>query len=255
MVTYRACCMTYLLNGGPWTVVRETIRVQIAMNRRCHLDRWRLDAAEAFSSGPDCTIIAGTGFGKRLPFTMPSLVKADQVLIVLTPPLKISLSTKVPGTKKCQRYWFQLRFPAPGRLNFVGRKLNLTRIHVQTMVVDSTVIAKQAYGHSIIARSCGYPPHLNIANGARGEIIKIVGGCRKAMCEVMLKDVRAGHHVLGVFYGHPGVFVSPSHRAIAVARQEGYKARMLPGISAEDFMFADLEFDPAYSGCRTCEAT
>jgi hypothetical protein len=71
----------------------------------------------------------------------------------------------------------------------------------------------------------------------------------------MLKDVRAGHDVLGVFYGHPGVFVSPSHRAIAVARQEGYEARMLPGISAEDYMFADLEFDPAVSSCNTCEAT
>ncbi|OAX34368.1 tetrapyrrole methylase, partial [Rhizopogon vinicolor AM-OR11-026] len=75
------------------------------------------------------------------------------------------------------------------------------------------------------------------------------------MCEVMLKAVRAGHDVLGVFYGHPGVFVSPSHRAIAVARQEGYKARMLPGISAEDYMFADLEFDPCRYGCKTCEAT
>ncbi|OAX42040.1 tetrapyrrole methylase [Rhizopogon vinicolor AM-OR11-026] len=75
------------------------------------------------------------------------------------------------------------------------------------------------------------------------------------MCEVMLKAVRTGHDVLGVFYGHPGVFVSPSHRAIAVARQEGYSAKMLPGISAEDYMFADLEFDPALSGCKTCEAT
>ncbi|OAX30902.1 hypothetical protein K503DRAFT_806585 [Rhizopogon vinicolor AM-OR11-026] len=67
------------------------------------------------------------------------------------------------------------------------------------------------------------------------------------MCEVMLKSVRAGQDVLGVFYGHPGVFVSPSHRAIAVAREEGYKAKMLPGISAEDYMFADLEFDPSPS--------
>ncbi|OAX33179.1 hypothetical protein K503DRAFT_700840, partial [Rhizopogon vinicolor AM-OR11-026] len=76
------------------------------------------------------------------------------------------------------------------------------------------------------------------------------------MCEVMLRAVRAGHHVLGVFYGHPGVFVSPSHRAIAVAREEGYKARMLPGISTQDYMFADLEFDPCLPhGCNTYEAT
>ncbi|OAX32463.1 hypothetical protein K503DRAFT_870137 [Rhizopogon vinicolor AM-OR11-026] len=71
----------------------------------------------------------------------------------------------------------------------------------------------------------------------------------------MLKAVRAGHDVLGVFYGHPGIFVSPSHRAIAVAREEGYRARMLPGISAGDYLFADLEFDPSLHGCNTYEAT
>ena len=71
----------------------------------------------------------------------------------------------------------------------------------------------------------------------------------------MLIEVRAGYNVLGIFYGHPGVFVSPSHRAIALAREEGYNAKMLPGISAEDYLFADLEFDPATYGCMTSEAT
>ncbi|EJD06539.1 uncharacterized protein FOMMEDRAFT_117392 [Fomitiporia mediterranea MF3/22] len=75
------------------------------------------------------------------------------------------------------------------------------------------------------------------------------------MAEVMLRDVRAGNSVLGLFYGHPGVFVSPSHRAIAVAREEGFKAQTLPGISAEDYMFADIGFDPASHGCVSYEAT
>lgn len=74
------------------------------------------------------------------------------------------------------------------------------------------------------------------------------------MAEVMLKQVRAGHKVLGIFYGHPGVFVYPSRRALFIARQENYEARMLPGISSEDYMFADLELDPAEFGCMTCEA-
>ncbi|KAH7337828.1 tetrapyrrole methylase [Rhizoctonia solani] len=75
------------------------------------------------------------------------------------------------------------------------------------------------------------------------------------MAEIMLKEVRAGHKVLGIFYGHPGVFVHPSRRALFIARQENYEARMLPGISSEDYMFADLELDPAEFGCMTCEAT
>ena len=71
----------------------------------------------------------------------------------------------------------------------------------------------------------------------------------------MIRDVRAGQNVLGIFYGHPGVFVSPTRRAIAIARDEGYTAKMLPGISAEDYMFSDLQFDPAVPGCTTFEAT
>ncbi|OAX34680.1 hypothetical protein K503DRAFT_698275, partial [Rhizopogon vinicolor AM-OR11-026] len=60
--------------------------------------RWRLDTAEAFSSGLDCTIIARTRLGKRLPFTMPSLVKVDQVLIVLAPLLD---STEEDQIRRC----------------------------------------------------------------------------------------------------------------------------------------------------------
>ncbi|KAL0580723.1 hypothetical protein V5O48_001281 [Marasmius crinis-equi] len=44
-------------------------------------------------------------------------------------------------------------------------------------------------------------------------------------------------------------------RAIAIARAEGYRAKMLPGVSAEDCLFSDLDFDPAIPGCMTQEAT
>lgn len=71
----------------------------------------------------------------------------------------------------------------------------------------------------------------------------------------MLMHLRKGQNVVGVFYGHPGVFVSPSHRSIAIARKEGYTAKMLPGISAEDCLFADLGIDPSIPGCLTYEAT
>lgn len=71
----------------------------------------------------------------------------------------------------------------------------------------------------------------------------------------MLREVRAGHNVLGLFYGHPGIFVFPSHRALTLARKEGYTARMLPGISAQDYMFADLEIEPAPYGCTASDAT
>lgn len=71
----------------------------------------------------------------------------------------------------------------------------------------------------------------------------------------IIESVREGKQTCAVFYGHPGVFVLPSHAAIRQARSEGYEARMLPGISAEDCLFADLGVDPAASGCQTYDAT
>ena len=67
--------------------------------------------------------------------------------------------------------------------------------------------------------------------------------------------MRAGREVCVAFYGHPGVFVEPSHAAMRRAREAGFEARMLPGVSAEDCLFADLGVDPAEAGCQSYEAT
>ena len=74
------------------------------------------------------------------------------------------------------------------------------------------------------------------------------------MIEAILEPVRSGRTVCAVFYGHPGVFVYPSHRAIKIARAEGHEAVMLPAISAEDCLIADLGVDPGY-GFQMFEAT
>ena len=74
------------------------------------------------------------------------------------------------------------------------------------------------------------------------------------MAEAILEPVRAGKRVCAAFYGHPGVFVLPSHAAIGRARAEGFEARMLPGVSAEDCLVADLGVDPARNGLQSYEA-
>lgn len=75
------------------------------------------------------------------------------------------------------------------------------------------------------------------------------------MIEKILASVRAGNMTVAAFYGHPGVFAYPPHESVRRARAEGYAARMLPGISAEDCLFADLGIDPAVNGCQSYEAT
>ncbi|WP_414587173.1 SAM-dependent methyltransferase [Scytonema sp. PCC 10023] len=77
----------------------------------------------------------------------------------------------------------------------------------------------------------------------------------REMVDVILSQVRQGLNVCAVFYGHPGVFADPAHAAIQQARREGFQAQMLPGISAEDCLFADLGLDPGRNGCQSFEAT
>jgi precorrin-6B methylase 1 len=77
----------------------------------------------------------------------------------------------------------------------------------------------------------------------------------RQMVDVILTEVRAGKKVCGVFYGHPGVFAWAPHKSIEVARSEGYRAHMEPGISAEDCLYADLGIDPGRYGCQHYEAS
>lgn len=75
------------------------------------------------------------------------------------------------------------------------------------------------------------------------------------MIETIMNSVRAGNMTVGAFYGHPGVFAYPSHESVKQAKREGFKSIMLPGVSAEDCLFADLGVDPAVNGCQSYEAT
>lgn len=75
------------------------------------------------------------------------------------------------------------------------------------------------------------------------------------MVEQIMKNVRAGYKTVVAFYGHPAVFAYATHKSIAMAQAEGFRAKMLPGISAQDCLFADLAIDPCDFGCNTLEAT
>jgi hypothetical protein len=51
------------------------------------------------------------------------------------------------------------------------------------------------------------------------------------------------------------VFDRTSRDAVDRARAEGFGARMLPGITAEDCLYVDLELDPGAAGCQSFDAT
>jgi uncharacterized protein YabN with tetrapyrrole methylase and pyrophosphatase domain len=76
-----------------------------------------------------------------------------------------------------------------------------------------------------------------------------------AIADEIVAAVEGGADVCAAFYGHPGVFVEPSHEAIRRVRESGYDARMQPGISTLDCLVADLGVDPARTGLQSYEAT
>jgi uncharacterized protein YabN with tetrapyrrole methylase and pyrophosphatase domain len=75
------------------------------------------------------------------------------------------------------------------------------------------------------------------------------------MVEHVLSEVRRGKRVCLALYGHPGVFALPSHAAVQLARDEGFQATMLPGVSADACLIADLGIDPGSDGLQSYEAT
>ena len=146
---------------------------------------------------------------------------------------------------------------APGSLTVVG-----TGIQVGTHLTrEARVVIEQAdIVLSVVAEPAmeGVLERLN-ANTQSLHHLYELGESRahayEAMTEEILRRVREGQNVCAAFYGHPGVFVAPSHEAVRRARAEGFLARMLPGISAEDCLFADLGVDPSRTGCQSYEAT
>jgi hypothetical protein len=76
----------------------------------------------------------------------------------------------------------------------------------------------------------------------------------RAIVETTMTYLRDGYRTCLAAYGHPGVLAVATHELIRRARAEGFKARMLPAISAADCLFADLGVDQV-GGCASYEAT
>jgi precorrin-6B methylase 1 len=71
----------------------------------------------------------------------------------------------------------------------------------------------------------------------------------------LLQAVASEQHVCMVLEGHPVVFAKPALDAVIQASAAGYSTCILPGISAEDYLFAELQIDPGLVGCQSYEAT
>ncbi len=77
----------------------------------------------------------------------------------------------------------------------------------------------------------------------------------QAITDYIVSHLVDEQHVCVAIYGHPAVFCKPALDAVHLAIDQGFDAKMLPGISAEACLFADLLIDPGVCGCQSFEAT
>jgi len=77
----------------------------------------------------------------------------------------------------------------------------------------------------------------------------------EAIAEYIVETAKHLSSLCVVVYGHPTVFVQPSIIAANLARKNNDNVTILPGISSEDCLFADLEINPGDCGCASYEAT
>jgi tetrapyrrole methylase family protein/MazG family protein len=79
--------------------------------------------------------------------------------------------------------------------------------------------------------------------------------CYRAITQHILATLKENKHVCVVLYGHPTVFAQPGLAAVQQAQKAGYYTKILPGISAEACLFADLMINPGLCGYQSFEAT
>jgi siroheme synthase len=75
------------------------------------------------------------------------------------------------------------------------------------------------------------------------------------MVDRVLDHVRRGERVCIAFYGHPTVGCDPTQMLIARGRTDGFATRVLPGISSDASLFAELGIDPMDDGMQAYEAS
>lgn len=70
----------------------------------------------------------------------------------------------------------------------------------------------------------------------------------------IIKQLEVHDFVSVVIYGHPTIFAQPGLEAIKIAKEKNIETIIIPGISAEDCLFAELAVDPSQNGCFSIEA-
>ena len=76
-----------------------------------------------------------------------------------------------------------------------------------------------------------------------------------AIADEIVRNFNEYNNICVVFYGHPTIFAAPGIKAIQIAESIGIQCSILPAVSADGCLFADLKIDPGKGGCFSIDAT
>lgn len=132
---------------------------------------------------------------------------------------------------------------------------------ISHLTIESDAILRQADKLFYLVADPVTERWLLAANGTAESLYRFYGSSKdrsetyEEMVDELMRAVQSGLDVCCAFYGHPSVFAYPGREAVRRLKSMGYSARILPAISAEDCVFADLGIDPGAVGCYSVEAT
>jgi len=77
----------------------------------------------------------------------------------------------------------------------------------------------------------------------------------QAITDRILHVLTDTQHVCVAFYGHPCIYARSGLDAVKKAKMQGHNVKILPAISAQDCLYADLCIDPGSHGCLSYDAS
>jgi Tetrapyrrole (Corrin/Porphyrin) Methylases len=142
--------------------------------------------------------------------------------------------------------------PRAGRLTVVGAGYRLG--HVTLEGLEAMRVATKLFHTGFETWLKHWFPHIESANTFQNGSSH---RCNRYedICDQLMTCVRQGHDVVWAVYGSASVMVTASRNAIRRARQEGFEARVLPGISAPESLWADVLVPNRFPSASWCGCT
>jgi precorrin-6B methylase 1 len=102
---------------------------------------------------------------------------------------------------------------------------------------------------------------INELNGSSEDLFQLYRDGRdrdqiyQDISRAIMGSVERFSDVCVAFYGHPTLLVTPLQTILPELRHSGVRVTILPGVSAEDWLFASIGLDPSERGWQSYEAT